>query len=477
MATVNSKKNLTLPLSRRHFLAATAPAIAACTILPRYMLGGRGYIPPSDRLNIAVIGSGGQGIHNIKGLFNHNDVRIIAVCDVNEESDYSRFYYGGTAGLRPALSLINSRYSNMSDYGPDKKCRGYNDFRRMFAKENDIDAVLIATPDHNHAISALAAIEAKKHVYCEKPLCRSIYETRVVTEASRKAGVATQMGNHGHSGEGIRLTVEWIRDGAIGPIRHIHAWTNAGRNTAPARRDRPDDTPPVPTGLDWRLWLGPVAERPYHPEYTPYNWRDWWAFANGALGDMACHNMDPAFWALELDAPDTVEGHAAKLFPETTPLACTVYYTFPQKGTRPPVTLTWTDGGIKPARPEELESYRTLGDNGILFVGDRGKILCGGWGGSPRIIPETKMKAYRRPAKSIKRVKGHHRDWINACKGGDPASSNFDYSGPLTEAVLLGTVAMRTGKKLIWDGIGMKAVNAPEADHFIHPEYHNGWTI
>jgi predicted dehydrogenase len=465
-------------ISRRQFIGGAA-ATAAFTIVPRYVLGGSGYAPPSEKVNIAVIGTGGQGTQNIKALLDHSDVQIIAVCDVNEQSDYSRFYYGSVAGRRPAKELIEKYYAEEKSKGGYKGCAEYVDFRKMFEQEKTIDAVLVATPDHIHATATMAAIEHGKHVYCEKPLTHSIYETRKVTEAARQAKVATQMGNQGHSGEGIRLTVEWIRDGAIGDIREVHSWSNTGGDWAPNLTARPKETPPVPPGLDWDLWLGPAQHRPYHPAYAPYNWRGWWDFGTGAIGDMACHNMDPAFWALELGYPISVEASSSGINPETTPLTSTVRYQFAARKKMPPVTLTWYAGGLMPPRPEELEPGRELtGDgNGILFVGDKGKIMCPGWGGNPRIIPEAKMRAYKRPPRTLPRSKGHHRDWINACKGDRPASSNFDYAGPMTEVVLLGNVALRTQKRLDWDGPNMKATNAPEADQYIHPKYYNNWTL
>jgi predicted dehydrogenase len=474
---INQKARTGTAISRRKFLDYAVSSAAAFAIVPRYILGGKTYVAPSDRLNIAIIGTGGQGINNMKDLLRYPDIQIIAICDVNEQSDYSQTYYGGTAGRFPALAVLKNHYDNQPDSKGAKVCPDYVDFREMLDKEKAIDAVLIATPDHIHATAALAAIEAKKHVFCEKPLTHSIYETRVVTEAARAAKVATQMGNQGHSTEDIRLMVEWIRNGAIGPVREVFAWTEAGKDSRIDRVTRPEDTPPVPPGLDWQRWLGPVEYRPYHPEYFPYNWRGWWAFGNGALGDMGCHNIDAAFWALDLRYPETVEASTVELNDETAPLASIVHYTFPKRGELPELKLTWYDGGLQPPRPEELEPERNMGEDGLLFVGDKGKILAGGWSESPRIIPEPKMRAYQRPAKTIPRVEGHRRDWINACKGGKPSSANFDFGGPLTELVLLGTVAMRTKKKLYWDGPNMKATNAPEADEFIRPEYHNGWKL
>lgn len=466
-------------ISRRDFIGRAAAATAAFTVVPRYVLGGSGYTAPSEKLNIAVIGTGGQGKHNIRALLQHADVQVMAICDVTEEADYSRFYYGGTAGRGPVKELVDKHYAGQKSTARYKPCACYIDFRRMLEKERSIDAVLVATPDHIHAIAVMAAIKNGKHVYCEKPLTHSIYEARKITEAARQAGVATQMGNQGHSGEGIRLTCEWIWDGAIGDVREVHSWSGTGVDWAGYRIARPREIPPVPAGLNWNLWLGPASKRPYHPAYTPYNWRGWWDFGTGAIGDMACHNMDPAFWALKLGHPTSVEASSTGINPETTPFASIVYYQFPARENMPPVKVTWYGGGIMPPRPEELEPGRELtgGSNGILFVGDKGKIMCAGWGGNPRLIPETKMRAYKLPPRTIHRSKGHHRDWINACKGGKPASSNFDYAGPMTEVILLGNVALRTGKKLLWDGPNMKATNVPQADKYIRPEYHNGWTL
>lgn len=472
-------KSIYSRVSRRSFMRGAAGAVAGFVAVPRHVLGGSGYAPPSEKLNIAIIGTGGQGLHNIRALFGQPDAQIIAICDVNEESDYSRFYYRGTAGRGPARKLVEKHHAERRSTGGPETCATYIDFRKMFEKEKAIDAVLVATPDHIHAVAAMAAIKNGKHVYCEKPLTHSVYEARRLAEVAREARVATQMGNHGHSGEGIRLTVEWIRDGAIGDVREVHSWSHTGGGWAEGRTARPQERPPVPRGLDWDLWLGPARRRPYHLAYAPYNWRGWWDFGTGAHGDMACHNMDPAFWALDLGHPVSVEASSPPINPETTPLASTIHWKFAARGKMPPVKVTWYGGGLMPPQPDELEPGRKLtgGGNGILFVGDKGKIMCPGWGGNPRIIPEAKMKAYKRPAKTLARSRGHHRDWIDACKGGNPASSNFDYSGPMTEVILLGNVALRTGKKLTWDGPNMKATNAPEADKYVRPEYHNGWTL
>jgi predicted dehydrogenase len=269
---------------------------------------------------------------------------------------------------------------------------------------------------------------------------------------------------------------EWIWDGAIGAVREVHAWSDTG-GWGGSLEGRPPETPPVPDDVDWDLWLGPMPYRPYHPIYTPYNWRGFWQFGTGSIGDMACHNMDPAFWALKLGHPASVEAFCAKLNPETTPYGSIVHYEFPARGDMPPVKLTWYDAGLRPPRPEELGPNFVFDRNGILLVGDKGKILCGGWSRGPRLIPEEKMKNYKQPPKKLRRVPGHQRDWVDACKGGPPASSNFNYGGHLTEVVLLGNVATRTGKKLVWDGENMKAENAPEADQYIRMEYRKGWSL
>lgn len=443
-----SGKGMKRRMNRRDFLASTA-AVAAFTIVPRHVLGGPGYTPPSEKLNIAAIGAGGRGGGDIGAVSSEN---IVALCDVDDKKAAETF-----------------------EHYP--KAKKYRDFRKMLEREKNIDAVIVATPDHTHAVATMMAIKMGKHVYTEKPLTYSIYEARELAKAAREAKVATQMGNQGHSGEGNRLICEWIWDGAIGPVREVHAWTD--RPIWPQGIDRPKETPRVPKTLDWDLWLGPAPDRPYNPAYLPFKWRGWWDFGAGALGDMACHIVDSPFWALKLGHPISVEASSTKVNSETYPLASTVHYRFPARDGMPPVKMTWYDGGIMPPQPEELEPGRRMGsDNGgVLFVGEKSKLVCGCYGNSPRLIPETKMKEYNRPPKTIPRVEGHHKDWIQACKGGKPACSNFDYAGPLTEMVLLGNVAIRTGKKLCWDGPNMRVTNVPEANEYIRRQYRAGWTL
>ena len=462
-------------LTRRSFIAGSAAT--AVTVVSRSVLGGSARPAPSKRINLACIGTGDMGMGDLNELMSLEDVEVVAVCDVAKVVDYSKQEFGGIAGLDFALETVRQHNAERAKSGSYKGCTGYEDFREMLEKEDGIDAVVVATPDHVHAAACLAAIGKGKHIYCEKPLAHSIYEVRRVTEAAHRAGVATQMGNHGHSEEGIRLTREWIRDGAIGTVREVHGWTSSGGLEWLETDRRPAEAEPIPEGMNWDLWLGPAPERPYHSAYAPYNWRGWWDFGTSAIGDMACHNLDPAFWALDLGAPTSVEATSTRFNDETVPAGALYHYEFPARGDQPPITMKWYDGGLVPPRPSELEEGRRMGEDGIYFVGDEGVILCGGWAGSPRIIPESQMKAYQRPPKTIPRVPGHHRGWVDACKSGNPVHGNFDYSGPMTETILLGNVALRTGKKIHWDSPNMKVLDAPDADPFIKPPFREGWGL
>ena len=438
-------------LSRRDFIGGAAAA--AFTIVPSYVLGGPGRTLPSEKLNIAAIGVGGRGAANLAALSSEN---IVALCDVDWRQ------------AAPAFK----RY---------RHAKKYRDFRRMLEKEKGIDAMVVSTPDHTHAVATMMAIKMGKNVYCEKPLTHSIYEARKLAEAAREHKVATQMGIQGHAGEGIRLLCEWIWDGAIGAVREVHTWTDRPKGWWPQGIPRPTEKPPAPATLDWDLWLGPAPYRPYHPAYVPFKWRGWWDFGTGALGDMGIHNCSPIFWALKLGYPTTIEVVSQEgNNEETGPTKSILRYEFPQRGDIPPVTLMWYDGGNKPPRPEELEQGRQFGDNdgGTLFVGDKGKILAPGWcAASPRLIPETKMKAYKRPPKTIPRSTGHHKEWLQACKGGKPPAAGFDFSGPLTEVMLSGNIAIRTGEKLNWDGPNMVCTNVSEANRYIHCRYRKGWSL
>ncbi|MHC1766842.1 MAG: Gfo/Idh/MocA family protein [Verrucomicrobiia bacterium] len=462
-------------LSRRRFLSTTG-ALGAVSIVPSWVVGGVGRSAPSEQLNVAIIGTGGQGITNIKQLLREPDVNISAICDVAEFWDNSHLYHRHHGGRGPAKKVIAEFAAQNPDKG-QRDCAVYSDYRVMLERaDRDIDAVLVAAPNHIHAVASLAAIQAGKGVYCEKPLTHSIYEARRLTQAARDAKVATQMGNQGHSTEDIRKAVEWVGDGAIGTVRQVHAWNGSPNRPMPA--ERPTETPPVPDGLSWDLWLGPAPERPFHPAYAPLTFHYWWDFGSGTLGNFGCHTLDTAVWALNLQHPTLVEASSTALSKETTPLAMTCHYVFPASGNRPPVELFWYDGGLRPPRPACVEPDEELPSaGGSLLVGDRGAILSGIWSGSPRIIPDDRMRAYRQPAPTIPRSRGHHRDWIEACKGGPAASASFEYGARLTEIALLGIVALRTGKTLHWNGPKMKADNAPEAEPLIRGHFREGWEI
>jgi len=332
----------------------------------------------------------------------------------------------------------------------------------------------------------MAAIKRRKHVYCEKPLTRTVYEARALAKAAAEHKVATQMGNQGMAFEGNRLISEWLADGAIGPVREVHVWSDrpTHKGKLPLYWDqgvgRPKDTPPVPPTLDWDLWLGPAPYRPYHPAYLPFRWRGWWDFGSGGLGDMGIHNIAPVFAALDLAAPTSIDASSTADNGDSVPLACCVHYEFPARGDRPPVKLHWYDGGIMPARPEELDDGRELDrEDGVILVGDKGKMLVEGWGGErPLLIPKKRDAQYKRPPKTLPRSIGHHQEWIQACKTGTPTRSSFAFAGPLTEAVLLGMVCVNVGgQKLVWDSRNLKVANLPKANGLLHYEYRKGWTL
>jgi predicted dehydrogenase len=463
-------------VSRRTFVGSVAAA-AGMMVVPRHVLGGPGYQAPSDRVNIATVGyMHGMGTSNTKACGKAGG-NIVALCDVDESE----------AARRAAEhSEILKEFPNAARY---------SDFRVMLEKQKDIDAVIVATPDHSHAVIAMAAMQLGKHVYVQKPLTRTVSEARALTEAARRYKVVTQMGNQGHSGEGVRLIEEWIADGAIGKVREVHCWTN--RPIWPQGMPRPTETPAVPEGLDWDLWIGPSPTRPYHRTYHPFSWRAWYDFGSGSLGDMACHVMDASYTSLKLGYPTSVmaviayqvmevprEGggteNARLEYKDSYPPATIVHFTFPARDKKyPAVKLHWYDGGLLPERPEELEPDRKLPESGTIFVGDKGKLVTETYSESPRLIPESRMQAYKRPKKTIPRVSSsHEQNWIDAIKGKMKPVGDFNYAGPFTEAVLLGNVAiMFPGTKLYWDGPNMKVTNHAEANDLVQHHYRAGWTL
>ena len=454
---------------------AVAGTAAVFSIVPRRVLGGPGKVAPSDKTTLAGIGLGGQGTQNIRRFLQFDDVQVVAVCDVDREAggflswNWGRGKDKRTAGREPARRMVDAHYAAGKRSGKYAACRAYADFRKLLARE-DVDAVMIATPDHAHAVVAMAAIRKGKHVYCEKPLTWSVREARQVTEAARKAKVATQLGNQGQADERARIVCEMIQDGAIGPVREVHAWCPARFWAMPAFRGRPKDTPPVPDGLDWDLWLGPAPKRPYHPTYHPWTWRNWWDFGTGLLGDLGCHKLSTVFKALRLSHPVAVEASSTRNDGEQYPAGVTARLEFPARGAMGPLTLCWYDGGLKAPRPAALEPARRMAD--VYYVGQTGTLM------GHRLIPESAMKKYGRPPKRLPRSPGHDREWIDACRGGPPAGSDFvRHSGLLTEAVLLANVALRAGTRLRWDGPNCRVTNSKAANRFLAREYRPGWTL
>ena len=434
-------------VSRRSFLqSAAAGAGAASLALPAHaafpFIWRRRSRP--DALNVACVGCGGKGQSDIQAV---RDENIVALCDVDFQRGYPTF----------------------RDFPAAKR---YRDYRQMLTDlDQKIDAVVVSTPDHMHFPIAMMAMEMGKHVYVQKPIAHTVWEARELARKAEQTGVATQMGNQGHANEGTRLVYEWVRSGAIGPVREVHLYTN--RPIWPQAQQRPVTAQNVPATLDWDLWLGVAPERPYHASYLPFNWRGWWDFGCGALGDMGCHIMDAAFWALDLDAPDWVEAESDAVTADTTPTWSVVTYQFPARGDLPPVRVVWYDGDKKPPRPAALEQWREPPqDNGQLIIGDDATIMAGTYCSSPRIIPEARMKEVGKPERTVPRVKGGpHKEWLQACKGGRKAGSNFvDHAGRLTEAVLLGNVAIRTGRRVHWDAAHLACPGSAQAQALLrHP--------
>lgn len=432
---------MTKPLNRRELLrrmAATSAAVAASGWRPR--LASAGPKSPNERLNIGIIGTSGRALGNIEGVQGEN---IVAVCDIDDR----------------LLARAKDRFS---------AARTYVDFRDL-VEARDIDAVVISTADHTHVPAAVMAMRLGKHVYCEKPLSHSVEEARIAARTAAEAKVATQMGTQIHASDNYRRVVELVQSGVIGPVTECHVW--CGKTWSGG--ERPTATPPVPPTLHWDLWIGPAPYRPYHPTYQPANWRRWWDFGNGTLGDMGCHIMDLAHWALGLRYPATVEAEGPPVHPETTPPWIIVRYEYPARGDAPPVKLTWYDGDKRP--PVLAEAKLPQWDMGVLFVGKKGMLQANY--DQRRLFPEAEFEGVKPPERTIPASIGHHAEWITACKTGSITTCNFDYSGALTEAVLLGNVAYRAGKKLAWDAANLKATHCPEADAFLRREYRKGWTL
>ncbi len=435
-------------ITRRRFLYSTGTLAGAIAFggCARQKTARPRAISPNEKLNIGMIGGGGKAVENLKGVSSEN---IVAICDVDQVRAAEGFK------LAP-------------------QAKRYRDFRKMLESEKSLDAVVVTTPDHTHAVAAVTAMKLGKHVYCEKPLAHSIHEARIMRDVARQHKVATQMGNQGHAYESTRRVVELVRAGALGAVREVHVWTD--RPIWPQGLDRPTETKPIPASLDWDLWLGPARYRPYNAAYLPFNWRGWWDFGTGALGDMACHCWDTAYWALDLGVPETAEAESSGANAETAPKWSIIQYQFPARKARGPVKLTWYDGGKLPNT--DLIGGAEYPKNGSLIVGEKGSIAMKDWNADRfQLLPAEKFKDYPQPPQTIRRSPGVYKEWIAACKGGPATMSNFDYASELTEAVLLGNVALRMGKRVEWDARNMRAKGAPEADAYIRAEYRQGWSL
>jgi predicted dehydrogenase len=462
--------------SRRKFLRHAAVAASGIFIVPRHVLG-RGFLAPSDRLVIAAIGAGGKGADDLKNFYGSGKVDIAALCDVDD---------------RQSAKSVKAY----------PKATYYKDFREMLDKEHaHIDAVSVSTPDNIHAIAAMAAVQLGKHVYVQKPMTHDIYEARMLTEAIKKYKVVAQMGNQGSSMDGVRTMQEWYHAGLIGDATDIHVWTN--RPVWPQGFGKPATHSEIPPELNWNLWLGPAAFEDYHKEYLPFNWRGFWAFGTGALGDMGCHLIDPAFKTVGLGYPSEVECSVGNVvekmwtpsyYPESCPISSSVKMKFPGKDGKPDVRLYWMDGGIRPERPEELGADEQMGDSdggGVIITGTKGKMMCETYGLNPKLLPTSRMAEVNVPQTLPRVPEGHYVQWVNACiagYGNHPLSSPFEYAGPLTETILMGNLALRswnikdaTGKKfpgrkkLLWDAANMRITNFDEANQFVRREYRQGW--
>ncbi|MAR13578.1 MAG: oxidoreductase [Blastopirellula sp.] len=445
-------------INRRRFLRTAGSAAATFTILQS---GSARTYAANEKLNIASIGAGGRAAGDIQSVASEN---IVALCDVDA-----------------------TRAAGMFQRFP--QATRFHDYRQMLEKmDSQIDAVIVGTPDHHHFHASMAAIQRGKHVYCEKPLTHSVWEARELTNAARRAGVATQMGNQAQASEQTRVIQEYVLDNAIGQIREAHIWTDRPSRGLfgeywPQGVNRPTDQPSVPNTLKWDLWLGPAPERPYHSAYLPFKWRGWWDFGTGALGDIACHYFDPVFRALRLGAPSSVEASSTRVNQETFPVGSMITYRFPARDQMAPLKLVWYDGGLRPPRPAALEPGDVIGTNGLLLVGDDDAVLMSDWN-RWKIYPQARAQQYGQPPKRLPRSAGHHAEWLAACKGGPPAGSNFDWAGPMTETVLLGNVALRsqlrddlTRMALNWDAQNLKFTNHPPANEYLRRAYRAGWEI
>jgi predicted dehydrogenase len=498
-------------ISRRSFVKHVGTVGAAVTIVPRHVLG-RGLTPPSDRLNIAGVGVGGMGKINLLNLGVDNN--IVALCDV--DWDFAgKAWESLPADLKreedrlPKVTADDARRNSETRIASLKKLiaedvprvKRHRDFRRMLEDQKDIDAVVVATPDHLHGVVAMAAMDAGKHVYVQKPLTWSVHEARALAKKAQNSKVVTQMGNQGHSWDDGRRAVEWVRSGAIGDVTEAHVWTNRPLVYWPQGIPRPEPQRidanlgwnwkglmtrltqamglySVPDTLSWDLFLGPAPQVEYHPVYHPFNWRGWVDWGVGAIGDMGAHLIDHAYWALDLGYPTSVETVSTAFNKASYPMATTTYYEFPARGSMPPVKLIWYDGGLMPSRPPELGEEALKPEGGAILIGSKGKLIYDTYGLNSRLLPKSLEQTPVAAAARLPRITTSHEvNWANAAKGTGTASTPFDYAARLTEVMLLGIVALRAETKIHYDGAQMRVTNAAAANDLLKREFRRGWSL
>jgi predicted dehydrogenase len=500
-----------MKLPRRQFMRNAAAATTALTLLPRGAQARPRKLAPSDRVNIAAVGVGGMGRANLQALSSQN---IVALCDVDWSYVDSRF-----ADIPTQIENTQKRAQEATDDSAREralqqvkewqelqpklpKAARFTDYREMLAKQKNIDAVVIATPDHTHALIALAAMDLGKHVYVQKPLAWSVEECRRLAKRATETKLQTQMGNQGHSSDDARLVNEYIQSGAIGTVTEVHVWTNRPLAYWPQGIPRPAPLPAdakdlpwnmngvmtreagsfgsyaPPDKLAWDLFLGPSRFIEYHPIYHPFNWRGWTDWGVGAIGDMGAHLIDSSFWSLDLDYPTSIETTSTPYNHDTYPMACTTYYEFPAKGARPAVKMTWYDGGLTPPKPVEIGDEELNKGGGVLYIGTKGKLMHDTYGFNPRLLPKSLHESVGKPKETYARIKtSHEMNWIDAIRGTQKTTSPFEYSGKLTEIMLLGVAALNAGKKIQYDGANMKITNVPNSDALLKRAYRTGWGL
>lgn len=499
-------------ISRRRFLSTTAGSAVAFSLVPAGTLGRGGATAPNSRINIVFIGVGSQGLRVMLSFLKQPDVQAVAVCDpVREAADYPQWgdfefreavrqlletdsgwewlspnlpvqltpslrCATGVAGHEPCRKIVDAWSAKRAGATQSKGCAAYADFRELLAKERDFDAVVVGSTDHAHAAISIAAMKAGKHVFCQKPMTRTIHEARRMAAVAKETGVVTQVAVGPQASEDTRRLCEWVAAGAIGRVREVINWSS--RPLWPQGLPTPTVAQPVPTGLDWNLWLGPAADRPFNHAYLPFVWRGWYDFGCGAFGDMGCYSFDTIFRVLKLGAPERAEASSTHRYPDTYPQASLVHLHFPGGKDRPPVVLRWLEGGLRPERPAEMDASERLENEGLLFVGDRGTILAGFVGDRPRLIPAEKMKAFVEPPKTLPRSPGNEREWLDAIHDRSRLTgANFGFSAPVTEALCVSSMAIRCGERIGWDATTLTATGPALAREMINPPARPGWEV